>query len=99
RAPPGRRRAGGSRCSCARTRSIPRPAGPRASSRRSRLPAPRGAPTCSTRGLVLEAADQLVESQLLERSSDRAELAGAQLDQRLALAYELERLVQARLAR
>src|SRR5258708_19836949 len=55
-------------------------------------------PSCSSGGLLFEAADQLVEAELLERVADRAELARAQLDQGLALADEREGLAQARLA-
>ena len=56
---------------------------------------PRG---CSCRGFPFQAADQLVEAQLLQRVADGAQLARAQLDQRLALPDQLERLVQAGLA-
>ena len=42
--------------------------------------------------------DELVEAQLLERVADGRQLGGAQLDQRLALADQRERLVEARLA-
>src|SRR5579859_4800687 len=58
-------------------------------------PAP---PSCSSAGLLFEAADQLVQAQLLERVADSAELARAQLDQALALADERERLAEAGLA-
>ena len=46
----------------------------------------------------LQAADQLVEAQLLQGVPDGRQLAGAQLDQGLALAEQGERLVEARLA-
>src|SRR5712691_4792945 len=55
-------------------------------------------PSCSSGGLLFEAADQLVEAELLERVADSAELARAQLDQGLALADERERLAEACLA-
>ena len=46
-----------------------------------------------------EPRDELVQAQLLQGAADRVELARAPLDQRLALAHQLERLAQARLAR
>ena len=46
-----------------------------------------------------EARDQVVEAELLEALADRLELAGRVVDQRLALAAEVERLAQAGLAR
>ena len=50
------------------------------------------------RASLLQARDELVEPQLLERGADRGQLAGALLDQALALADQRERLVEARLA-
>src|SRR6266851_4810414 len=58
-------------------------------------PAP---PSCSSGRLLFEAADELVEPELLERVADGAQLARAQLDQGLALADEREGLVEAGLA-
>src|SRR6266566_3038096 len=63
-------------------------------------PPPPPRPTrLSRRGLPLQPADQLVEPQLLERARYRGQLARAQLDQGLALAYQLQGLVQARVPR
>src|SRR5450759_5718478 len=73
-------------------------AGP-ASSPRSPRRDPRASPTCSCAGLSFQAHDQLVQPKLLQRVSHHRELVRAQLDQRLALADELQRLVEARLAR
>src|SRR5437870_7820094 len=53
----------------------------------------------SRRGLALQPADQLVEPQLLERARYRRQLARALLDQGLALADQLQGLVEARVAR
>src|SRR5262249_49988757 len=52
-----------------------------------------------SRGFALQAADQLVEPKLLQRVADLVQLARAQLDQGLALAHQLEGLLEAGLAR
>jgi len=75
------------------------------SRRASRNPQPRVGdetvrPSCSCAAagaaavLALQACHQLVEAQLLEVAADGVELAGAVLDQRAALANQLERLSQ-----
>src|SRR5215211_3524201 len=50
------------------------------------------------RGCCLETRDQVVQAELFQALSDSLELTGGVVDQRLALAAEVERLAQTRLA-
>src|SRR4051794_26460909 len=99
---------------CVRKPARPRPASPvvaaggRPPARRPTRAAPRPArrpavldrrPALRRRAAALEAADQLVQPELLEPGAHGLELGGAELDEVAPLATELQRLAQAGLAR
>src|SRR5438445_709986 len=75
-------------------RSTHRPAAARAHRPRSGPGARRAAPTCSCCALLLQATDQLLTAQLLDRPADGSRVALARFDQCVATLERARRIVR-----